>query len=246
MSVSVAKYYPGKLMPKKEGYTNILIHTSDKTLGGGLSPYHLKDEKGKILENIWQFSKWYPSVTKQNIPFSKYMSDVIIWSHPSELHSINDNPTDKYWDWRKKGMNNKYAVRYPAGYYNRANCICSLWPSDPSEQPLITIEKLYDRLDYIEARKKIYIGEYVRLHKNVEDFAILKERLDSGENLQIVEVDGPDPTLDYFPYDLIDVNNPGLIINKKVIQSLVNDKRKPFGHGYVIASLLLDKAEWMK
>jgi hypothetical protein len=239
MSVSVAKFYPSKPCPKKQGYTNILIHTGEKGLGAGLSPYRLEDEQGRILENIWQFSKWYPFVEAQCIPYSRYKQTPIIWDHPKEIHCINNEPTDEYWNWREKGMNNKYAVRYPVGYNNRHNCICALWPESPNSD-------IYDKLDYLSARKKIYVNEYIRLHKNVDDFHILQEKLSNGENLQIIEVDGPDPTLDYFPYNLLSVNDPGLVINKQIIKALINDTRKPFGHGYTIAALLLDKEKWLK
>jgi hypothetical protein len=95
MSVSVAKYYPVKPCPKKDGYTNVLIHTSEKGLGGKLSPYHLKNEQGQILENIWQFSKWYPSVESQCIPFSNLIN-LNHWEHPKEIHCINNQPTEEY------------------------------------------------------------------------------------------------------------------------------------------------------
>jgi hypothetical protein len=238
MSVSVAKYYPGKPLPKKDGYTNILIHTQETNLGGKLSPYNVKNEKGQILENIWQFSKWYPSVDKQEIHLSaRYPNSRVIWNHPAETHAIKDEPTDEYWAWREKGMNNPYAVRYPAGFQNRHNCICSLWEDDNGE---------YDQLDYLTARKVIYCGEYIKAYKSIDDYHLLKKKLDNGENLQIIEVDGPDPTCTYYPYNKISVDNPGLKITEKRIKILLNDPRKPFGHGYVIAALLLDGEKWLE
>jgi hypothetical protein len=69
--------------------------------------------------------------------------------------------------------------------------------------------------------------------------------LNSVENLQIIEVDGPVPNLNYYPYNKISVNDPGLKITEKRIKTLLNDTRKPFGHGYVIAALLLDGEKWL-
>lgn len=77
--VMVAKYFPGKdVPPAPPGFVNALIHTSPNTLGGPLSPYLLKDEEGRILENVWQFSKFYGHVSKQRIPLSKHHKDTIV------------------------------------------------------------------------------------------------------------------------------------------------------------------------
>lgn len=47
--VRVAKYYPGRPIPKAPpGYQNVLIHTTSTGLGGPLSPYVLKNEKGQL------------------------------------------------------------------------------------------------------------------------------------------------------------------------------------------------------
>jgi hypothetical protein len=242
--VLVAKYFPGKDVPAAPpGFVNALIHTSPSTLGGPLSPYLLKDEEGRILENVWQFSKFYAHVSKQRIPLSKYHKDTIVWEHPEEEHANIDTkrdglviPNDAYWAWREKGMRNKYAVRYPNGFEGRKQCICSIR----------VIDGQHIRLGYIEGRKQIYCAEYARLAPRTDAFKKLKTLLDNGTNLQIIEVDGPDPSLTFPPYDQISKDNPGLLITEETIRMLVNDERKPFGHGYVIAALLLGGEEWMK
>lgn len=236
--VRVAKYFPRKPQVKMADFRNILIHTSGKNLGGDLSPYVLKDENGQLLENVWQFAKLYPEVSSQLIPISHYRPKVIIWAHPSERHVGEDNePTIAYWDWRKKGMANGYAVRYPNGFHGRNLCLCHIWPGEKDG---------YERLGYVEARKRIYCGEYVRLAPKTSHFRRLQEMLRSGVNLLILEVDGPDPTLQFPPYDRISRAHPGLLIDEEVIRMLINDIRKPFGHGYVVASLLLDGAQWLE
>lgn len=231
--ITVAKYYPGKDTPLTPGFRNILIHTSGKHLGAQLSPYILKNEQGHILENIWQFSKIYEKVDEQKIPISRYNPDRIIWQHPAEVHIFDHEPTNEYWNWRRKGFENWYAVRYPAGFKNRHKCICA-------------IDNQGENLDYITARKRIYCYEYSRLAPKTEDFKKLRKLVLSGKNIQILEVDGPDPNLNYYPYDQISVENPGLEMNEEVIKTLLNDTRKPFGHGYTIAALLLDHPEWLR
>ena len=222
---------------KEEGFRNILIHTSGKNLGGDLSPYVLKNESGQLLENVWQFAKVWERVFEQRIPLGRFHPNRIVWEWPAEVHLFNDKITAEYWNWRKQGMDNKYAVRYPNGFKNRTKTLFSLWPNANNE---------FERLDYIQARKAIYCAEYARLAPKTPHFAKLKDMLERGINLQIVEVDGPDPSLDFEPYNRITPEQPGLDIDKETIQMLLNDERRAFGHGYTIAALLLDGSEWLK
>lgn len=233
--VYVAKYYPGKPQPKAPpGVRNVLIHTSANGLGGPLSPYVLKDEQGHLLENVWQFSKVYRSVEAQRASLSRYHPQVIVWEHPAEKHfdAATDKPTHEYWEWRNKGLCNPFAVRYPNGFHGRKKCLFSIWEGE--------------RLDYIAARKRIYCGEYARLAPATEAFQTLHDMVQRGQSLQIVEVDGPDPSLKYPPYDQISRENPSMLMTEETCRLLINDERKPFGHGFVIAALLLDGREWMK
>lgn len=236
--IKVAKYFPGKPMPKAPpGYRNILIHTSAKRLGGALSPYLLCNEKGQLLENIWQFAKIYRRVRAQRASKSRFQPNEIIWEHPEEQHIGADRTIlAAYWAWRRKGMNNPHAVRYPNGFKHRAECVACLW----------VVDGKLEWLDYIAARKHVYCGEYTRLAPPHPEFKKLQALLQSGVNLQLVEVDGPDPQLDFYPYDALSSESPGLIIDETVIRALLNDDRKPFGHGYVIAALLLGGSEWLK
>jgi hypothetical protein len=101
-------------------------------------------------------------------------------------------------------------------------------------------------LDYIAARKHIYCGEYKRLAPSTPHFIKLRALLVAGENLQIVEVDGPDPSLTYGPYASISSLEPGMLMDEATCRFLINDDRKPFGHGFVIAALLMGGADWMR
>lgn len=247
--VRVAKYYPGKPPPKMENYKTILIHIDSKPLGGQLSPYVLANAQGCLLENVFQFSKAYSFVKRQEIPLSRWHPDQIIWSHPAEQHIAADGTIlDAYWAWRAKGMRNPKAVRYPNGYHGRSQVEFSLWPKPgapcPCPDQRYDIEH-YDRLDYIEARKRIYCQLYADLAPATDHYQKLMTLLASGENLLICEVDGPDPTLEFAPYDQISIDKPGLLINEDNIRLLINDPRKPFGHGYAIAALLCNGQEWM-
>lgn len=236
--VRVAKYYPGKPLPAAPpGYTNVLIHTSPKDIGGPLSPYLLKDERGCLLENIWQFSKLYKIVQAQRIPLGRFHPDKIIWEHGAEMHvNPDETPNQAYWAWRDKGMHNPVAIRYPNGFQGRKKCIYSV----------LGTPEAFERLNYIEARKRIYCAEYARLAPQTDAFKKLRAMLEDGKHLQIIEVDGPDPNLDYGPYKDISRESPGMLMSEDTIRQLVADEHKPFGHGFVIAALLLDGAEWMQ
>jgi hypothetical protein len=250
--VYVAKYIPGQPMPKcpNKG-RNILIHTSNKYLGGSLSPYHLKTEDGYLLENAWQFAKVYPYVYAQKTSFSRFKPDHIIWEHPTEKHVGDDKkPLKEYWSWRTKGMSTAYAIRYPNGFKARHECIYSLWPTSKctigEETDIVDHNgERYKKLTYIEARKAIYCAEYVKNALLTKCFKEIQELMKKGITIQIVEVDGPN--VDWYKKSEISsaIRDQSLAISRSVIEYLLNDPKHPFGHGYVIAALLLGGASWM-
>jgi len=235
--VTVAKFRPGKAAPVTPGFRNVVIHTSGALLGGDLSPYVLRNERGCLLENVWQFSKIYARVAAQTIKLSRFHPDVTIWTHGAEQHIGADGKSiaSAYWAWRRKGMANAHAVRYPNGFHGRHEAVASLW----------LVGGKLRWLDYIAARKHIYCGEYRRLAPLTPHFARLRSLLLAGENLQIVEVDGPDPSLEYGPYARISADAPGMLMDEATIRFLINDAKKPFGHGFVIAALLLGGDAWL-
>lgn len=221
--------------PQLPGYTTVIVMTKTSAYGS-LGPYVLKDDKGRIMENIWQGSKLYPRVPKVSVPFSqKYRR--IVWTWPEEIHIDSDgNITDAYWKWREALMNNPDAVRYPVGITARHTCKCSILKTSNG----------YERLDYIESRKKIYIPVYTKLIQEVDDFKELRQRHENGENLLIVEIDGPHhDSLNYYiekykvDKDFISVDN---IIDVTVdnLKILLNDPKHPFGHGYCLAAAIGD------
>ena len=76
---------------------------------------------------------------------------------------------------------------------------------------------------------------------------ILRERLLKGENLLIIEVDGPkNPEYykeKYGENDLI--QNDTMLITEHNIKIMINDPKYSFGHGYCLACALMGKEEWM-
>jgi hypothetical protein len=221
------------------GYTKIkclIMKDISKDEYGSISPYETKDKDGIIIENLWQFAKVYKEVPKTKESFSRF-DKTVVWQHPKETHvDGNDKITPAYYAWRKKGMDNKLAVRYPVGKSReaRASCLYAL-----ATQPDGSIDE-NEHLDYIQGRKKIYVPEFCKSLQNEPDFLQLKQRYQNGEKLVIIEVDGPhQESLDYYKttYGVDDNFFVGgtVQVNVKNMKILLNDTKHPFGHGYCLA-----------
>lgn len=220
--------------PQFSSFTSIIVMMKSHSKYGELGPYLLKNERGQIIENVYQFSKVYKIVPYSKQRYSRY-DNTVIWEHPSEIHINNNNElTKEYYDWRNKGMDNIHPVRYPVGFKNRHSCLFS-----------ISNDNMNNRLNYIQARKEIYLKEYSKAVVKQPLFHELKQRLNKGENLLIIEVDGPhQESLDYYKdkYNVNDnfIENDTILINKNNMEILLNDPKHPFGHGYCLAMTLLD------
>lgn len=234
----------GIIYPSYENFTPIVVMMRSHSKYYPLSPYLLKDNQNRIMENIWQFSKCYKSVPKTVQRRSRY-DNTVIWSHDTEVHlDDNDNITEEYKQWRVKGMHNKDPVRYPVGYNYRSQCKFALGENNDG-----TINET--KLDYVAARKAIYLPVYCTLVKQEKLFNSLLERLNKGENLLIIEVDGPhQESLDYYKekYNVDDtfIENDTMLINNQTITIMLNDDKHAFGHGYCLAMALfgMDMQNW--
>ena len=82
-------------------------------------------------------------------------------------------------------------------------------------------------------------------------FRDLQKRLEKGENLLIIEVDGPcQSSLDYYKqkYNVNDnfIENHTMLVNQQNINIMLNDPKHPFGHGYCLAMALMNKeTDWL-
>ena len=225
------KYNQGEYTdPTYPNYVPIICMTKS-TAYGDLSPYVLRDDKGRILENVWQFSKLYSTVPYSRQTYSRYNSTVI-WEHYAEVHIDHNNLiTPAYWTWRKKGMTCSYPIRYPVGFHHRKKCVCAL---------LYIGDNMYLELDYIDARKEIYLPLYLNSVKKEQKFIQLKEMLNQGKNLLIIEVDGPhQESLSYYKnkYHVGDdfIENDTILATEQNLKIMLNDPKHPFGHGYCLA-----------
>lgn len=211
-------------------FTPIVVMT--KSHGGEwtLSPYHLKDDNGCIMENIWQFSKVYEKIP--SMPEKNHRGPVY-WQHGVETHYENEMLLPAYWIWREKGFHHNTAVRYPVGFQHRTKCLfCILSLEDQTH------------LGYITSRKKIYAPVYCDLAKKQVAFQRLQQRLQHGENLLILEVDGPhQESMDYYKQNYHGcgtfIQNDTMLANEENLTIMLNDEKHPFGHGYCLAMSLL-------
>lgn len=223
---------PGGLpkQPSKDGYTPVVVMMKSYKKYYPLSPYALTNEQDHIMENIWQFSKVYEEVPKSTQRYSRYDARVI-WEWPNEVHYDGENLTKEYWKWRKAGMSNLEAVRYPVGFNHRHKVLFSYHNGE--------------KLDYVESRKKLYLPLYTELVKEEAVFDKLQERHLNGENLLIIEVDGPhQESLEYYQekYDVSHrfIKDNCIRCNRKNLNIMLNDLKHPFGHGYCLAAAIQD------
>lgn len=236
-------YVDGKRIdPHFSNFTPIVVLTKSSEYGA-LGPYVLRDGRGRIVENKWQAWKVYEWVPEVSQTEHRYSSKVV-WKHKREIHAKWDEKNQKcdvlpaYLLWRQKLENCEYPIRYPVGYEHRHKCLFSL-----DERDDFTIDPT--PLTYIEARKAIYIKCYEEAVREVPLFQKLKERLEGGENLLIIEVDGPhEETMPYYiqKYNVPNnfITNGTMLATKENLQIMVNDEKHPYGHGYCLAALLLD------
>lgn len=241
LRVGTIKHRDGKrIFPSYPGFTIILVLTKSSKYGA-LGPYELKelkDNEDVIMENKWQFSKVYRKVGSTTQRYSRW-DNKIIWSWDPETHVDGSNQlTEKYFNWRSTGMQNEYAVRYPVGKRNMHKCLFAL-SCDNLEQPLT----------YVESRKEIYIPVYCSLVRKQPQFSELQRRLQQGENLLIVEVDGPiQESLEYYKekysVDESFIEDDTILVTEEHIKIMMHDGKHPFGHGYCLAMSLLDHEDW--
>lgn len=229
--------------PSYPGFTNIFCLTKSSEYGS-VGPYELKDENGWIMENIYQAHKIYKKVPKSVQRYSRY-DQTIIWDHGAEQHMDEKSNAilPAYWIWREKLMKNKYPVRYPVGFNYRDQCVGSIYLKDSNDKTN------YQTLNYIDARKQIYMPVFIKLARNHHQFKELLDRLKKGENLLIIEVDGPhQESINYYIEKYSDkyVIGNDFIINNTILATadnmkiMLNDSKHPFGHGYCLAIGLLD------
>lgn len=224
--------------PSIPNYINVIVTVKSDSKWYPLGPYYLKNDKGHIFENIWQFHKVYQSVKEAKSGYAQAVRGDIVWTHPYEEHvNVSGEILPDYFHWREKGLTNPRAVRWPQWHIDREyKCYSS------QTAPLYSFYN-GEKLGYIEARKKIYFDQYSKLVKNHPLFQELLELFKSGQNILLIEWDGPQQrSLPYYQskYQVEKdfIINSTIDATKRNLEIMMNDPKHPFGHGYCLAAIL--------
>jgi hypothetical protein len=215
---------------------NVLANTSEWK---GLSPYHLRTDGaeiqrnpgGVLFENFWQGSKVYREVfpievyshaSKRGDPRFLYWR----WqSHAVHLADDGSVNLDAWHAWRDSLWAAAKPVRYPNGFARRTECKFAL---------LNDVE----RLGYIDARKRLYFAEYIRLARRTAEYARLLDAVRAGRHVCIGEIDVPAP-------GKRGTHNSAAAevqMTLPYLQAMLDDESEPFGHGLCLAWALLTDA----
>ncbi len=146
-----------------------------------------EDSKGVIFENFWQFSKIYETVKEQKQVYNRFRPTDGGWTWPSETHIIHSKPSEtnssepipnkKYWEWRKAGFEFNLPVRYPAGIKDKRLALFSLNETSEKDTFEVSEGRSFRVLNYIDARKQIYLKRYTDEIKKIPYFKKLLLRL---------------------------------------------------------------------
>jgi hypothetical protein len=117
----------------------------------------------------------------------------------------NGNPTDEYFKWAVNGWNSSYAYRYPMG--KGAIPEYCYWDGK--------------KLDYIQARKEVYVPLYSKAVRNTEAFKKLEELYKEKGNLILFDFDGYD-------HDSLNMS----------LTDVINCTNKKMGHAFVLKMIL--------
>jgi hypothetical protein len=97
-----------------------------------------------------------------------------------------------------------------------------------------------EKLGLVEARKKIFIHYLKMIYRKTPTYQELLKKFRSGQSIMLIEPDGP----------LLEAYPNGLEVDLLLLNSLIEvtnyasegfpDRYRPYGHGYVLATCLLE------
>ena len=130
-----------------------------------------------------------------------------LWQYSKvyEYYADDGEPGERYFKWAQDGWNAKRAERYPMG--RGVKPLYSYWAGK--------------KLDYVTARKEIYIPHYSNAVRNTSAFKKLEELYKNSETLYLQDFDAHNMKPGTFTYDEL-WNNPKIKV----------------GHAYVLAMML--------
>lgn len=171
----------------------------------------LKNVKGKAIDTTSHSGEWQELSPFFLGPCPLYTIYVALnvengWQFAkvyAHHNGADGSPTPDYWTWALNGWSDKKAHRYPMG--KGAKPLYSWWNGK--------------KLDYIEARKRIYAPLYAHAVVRTTAFDELKRLHNKGTDLILRDYDGYDHS-------------------GKSLSDVLNDPKKKMGHAFVLKMLL--------
>jgi len=207
--VYISSIQRGKLQPRLEGVKNVNVTSGSMNKFDGASAKEM--------------SPMYLGPVGDCLLFENY------WQYGKKFKELGHAVSrDKWLKFRERGCKRKKGDRHPSGtkskevlyQYEKNGKTFNKW------RYYVAYIAEYGGIEmgYIEARKRVYVPVYSELVSETNAFKGLKKLVDSGQSVMILDYDGPKKTTE---------------VTEKVLRTALNDPSRPFGHGYVIASLLI-------
>lgn len=213
--------------PNREGYNRVNVTSGSRFVispgyyASSLSPLYLgpvvvDDGVGFVtherFENYWQSGKVYPQLGHTD---------------------ADGNPNEKWHRWRKELASRLRPTKDGRGKGIRTPREVANLKRAHKQKRIPCWKPAYSyhngkKLDYVDSRKQIYVPTYLSLIRATTELRLLKERVQDGENIMILDFDGPDPA--QYPN--------GLPVTVDTLRERLHDEERPFGHGYVVAAEL--------
>ena len=134
------------------------------------------------------------------------------WQSGKIFEGIDEKVVKDWWKVQKEPKR-----RYPKGKGKRVLCARFEGYEDIGD------------MDYVMARKEVYVKEYYNLIKERERTLYWKNLVDKGLDITIYDFDGPRNE---------DGSVSCLELNEDLLKDKINDIKFPFGHGYVVGCAL--------
>lgn len=128
------------------------------------------------------------------------------WQSLKEFEGVPFADSVAWWQQQTKGKR-----RYPRGKGKRV-----LWANARVQ-----------KLGYVASRKLVYVPEYDLKIRATPSFAALRRRVQQGEDVVVMDFDGPRTA---------EGGVTCVPISVELLRNKIEDERFPFGHGYVVAA----------
>jgi hypothetical protein len=183
-----------------------------------------EDYLGKNIEDCWQGRKVWSMHLIRGSKFDP--ESPILWKKGPNLEDeINIESLEWLSEWQKWSD-----AICNSGEAKRHRVPKSQGTEENKNVPLFSYYK-GQMFDYVPARKLMYCRWYAKLVQETNSFKYLKKRFDSGTPLILLDPDGEER--DTFTN-----------ITKEYAQERIDDPDHVFGHGFVLACILLKIDVW--